>query len=147
MADLISTYFIVYFLIYFLPTIIALLWGSDRWGSVFLMNLFLGWTFIGWVWALVWAVSPNKQQQNIVINNHVSTVRTINPIITQPIQENFESYDNTQLLPNKPQRIESTVIKSHQDKISHLQQIKQLLDTGVLTQQEFDEQKSKILAS
>lgn len=34
---------------------------------------------------------------------------------------------------------------NHQDKISQLQQLKQLLDDGVLTEQEFEEQKSKIL--
>ncbi len=147
MGNLITTYFIVYLIIYFLPTIIALLSGCDRTGSVFLMNLFLGWTFIGWIWAFVWAVSPNRQQQNIVINNHVSADRTINPIITQPIQENFESNGNTQSLPKPQPQLENFNIKSHQDKISQLQQMKQLLDTGILTQEEFDEQKSKILAS
>jgi len=146
MGDLIATYFIAYLIIYFLPTIIALLSGCDRTGSVFLMNLFLGWTFIGWVWAFIWAVSPNRQQQNIVINNHVSADRTINPIITQPIQENFGSYGNTHSLPKPPPQLENVDIKSHQDKINQLQQMKQLLDTGILTQEEFDEQKIKILA-
>ena len=147
MGNLITTYFIVYLIIYFLPTIIALLSGCDRTGSVFLMNLFLGWTFIGWVWAFIWAVSPKRQQQNIVINNHVSADRTINPIFTQPIQESFESYDNTQSLSKSMPKLENLNIKSHEDKISQLQQMKQLLDTGILTQEEFDKQKSKILAS
>ena len=147
MGDLITSYFILYLLTYFLPTIIALILGCDRTGSVLVMNLFLGWTFIGWVWAFVWAVSPNRQQQNIVINNHVSADRTINPIITQPIQERFESYGNTHSLPKPPPQLENVNIKSHQDKIGQLQQMKQLLDTGILTQEEFDEQKSKILAS
>jgi hypothetical protein len=35
--------------------------------------------------------------------------------------------------------------EAHQDKISQLQQLKQLFDDDILTQQEFDEQKSKIL--
>lgn len=146
MGNLLGTYFILYLLTYFLPTIIALIWGCDRTGSVFIMNLFLGWTFIGWVWAFIWAVSPKREQQNIVINNHVSADRTINPIITPPTQENFQNFANTQL-PNKTQaQLETSNIKSHQDKISQLQQMKQLLDNGVLTQKEFDEQKSKILA-
>lgn len=36
-------------------------------------------------------------------------------------------------------------LQIHQDKINQLQQLKQLLDDGILTQQEFDNQKSKIL--
>jgi len=38
-------------------------------------------------------------------------------------------------------------IKSHQDKINELKQLKQLLDAGVLTQEEFQEQKTQILTS
>jgi Superinfection immunity protein/Short C-terminal domain len=147
MGDLLGAYFILYLLTYFLPTIIALIWGCERTGSVFIMNLFLGWTFIGWVWAFVWAVSPKQQQQNIIINNHVSADRIINPIITQPAQENFQNFTNTQLPLNKQAQLESSNIKSHQDKIIQLQQMKQLLDNGILTQNEFDEQKSTILAS
>lgn len=146
MADLIASYFIVSLLLYFLPTIVALLFGCDRTGSVFVMNLFLGWTFIGWVWAFIWAVSPNRQSQNVIINNHVSADRTINPII-QPTNDNFQQFSNTQSLPKQLEQIEMTTIQSHQDKITHLQQLKQLLDAGILTQEEFEQQKSKILAS
>jgi|SRR5882672_9924668 len=146
MEDLIATYFILYLLIYFLPTIIALISGCNRTGAVFVMNLFLGWTFIGWVWAFVWAVSPNRQSQNVIINNHVSADRTINPIIAQPTNDNFQQFSNTQSLQKQPAQIKMTTIQSHQDKISHLQQLKQLLDAGILTQEEFEQQKSKILA-
>ncbi len=147
MAELIASYFIVSLLVYFLPTIIALIFGCDRTGSVFVMNLFLGWTFIGWVWAFIWAVSPRReQQQSIIVNNHVSADRTINPIITQPIQENVH-FTNSQSLPKQQAQIEATTIKSHQDKISQLQQLKQLLDAEILTQEEFEQQKTQILAS
>lgn len=141
-SDLFITFFILCLLVYFLPTIIALICGSNRKGAVFAMNLFLGWTFIGWIWALVWAVSSKRQQQNVIINNHISTDRIINPIITQPLQENFQSIANKQL-----DKIETTNIKSHLDKINQLQKIKELLDNSIITQEEFNEQKSKILAS
>ena len=147
MGDLIATYLIVYLIIYFLPTIIALLSGCDRTGPVFLMNLLLGWTFVGWVWAFVWAVSPKRQQQNILITNHISAERKNNEIITQPIPESFENYNNTHSLPKSLPRLENINIKSHEDKIHQLKQMKQLLDTGILTQDEFDKQKSKILSS
>lgn len=132
---------------YFLPTIIALIRNSDRAGAVFVMNFFLGWTIIGWVWALVWAVSPRMQQQSIVINNHLSADKTINPIIAQPNYENVQHFSNTQSLPKQPAQIEMATIKSHQDKISEIQQLKQLFDTGILTQEEFEQQKTQILAS
>ena len=146
MGELLATYFILYLLIYFLPTLIALIFGSNRTGAVFVMNLFLGWTFIGWVWAFIWAVSPKREQQNVVINNHVSADRTIHPIITQPSNDNFQHFSNAQSLPKQQAQIEMTTIKSHQDKISQLQQLKQLLDAGILTQEEFDQQKTQILA-
>jgi len=111
------------------------------------MNLFLGWTLIGWVWALIWAVTPKREQQSIVINNHVSADRTINPIITQPNYDNLQQFTNTLSLPNQPAQISLTTLKSHNDKITKLQQLKQLLDAGILTQEEFDQQKIQILAT
>jgi hypothetical protein len=143
MRDLITTYFILYFLIYFIPTVIALVSKNNRVGAVFVINLFLGWTFIGWVWALVWAVSPKQQQQSVIINNHVSADRTVNPIIAQPTNDNFQ---NIQAAPKQTAQIEMTKAQSHQDKISQLKQLKELLDAGILTQEEFEQQKDQILA-
>lgn len=48
------------------------------------MNLFLGWTFIGWIISLVWAVSKDNQQQNIIVNQ----VQGGN---LQPIADNIEN--------------------------------------------------------
>jgi hypothetical protein len=115
MRDLITTYFILYFLIYFIPTVIA----------------------------LVWAVSPKQQQQSVIINNHVSADRTVNPIIAQPTNDNFQ---NIQAAPKQTAQIEMTKAQSHQDKISQLKQLKELLDAGILTQEEFEQQKDQILA-
>jgi len=40
---------------YFMPTIIALVRGKRRGGSVALVNFFLGWTVIGWFAAFIWS--------------------------------------------------------------------------------------------
>jgi len=40
---------------YFMPTIIALVRGKRRGGSVALVNFFLGWTVIGWFIAFMWS--------------------------------------------------------------------------------------------
>ena len=42
---------------------------------------------------------------------------------------------------------EAKTALSQQDKLNHLQQLKELLDKGVLTQKEFEQQKSQILSS
>jgi len=88
MGFLFVSYFILCFVTYFLPTLTALFFGSNRAGEVFLINFLLGWTIIGWIWAFVWAVTPKKLQQNLIINNNISADRTINPIITQPNNDN-----------------------------------------------------------
>jgi hypothetical protein len=70
MIELIQTYLIVSLTIYFFPFLLSLLTGN-RIGSVFVMNFFLGWTFIGWVWALVWAVTPDRKQDQVIVHNHL----------------------------------------------------------------------------
>ncbi len=46
---------------------------GNRTGSVFVMNLFLGWTFIGWIWAFIWAITPERKREQIIVNNHISS--------------------------------------------------------------------------
>lgn len=56
---------------YFLPTFLAFNRKKSNKISILLLNLFLGWTFLGWIVALVWAVSNDDKQQNIVVNNQL----------------------------------------------------------------------------
>jgi ABC-type transport system involved in multi-copper enzyme maturation permease subunit len=130
---------------YFLPTIIGYYRKRSNVAAIFLLNLFLGWTFIGWIVSLVWALANDNNPQTIVVNNHLSSDRTINPIIAQPVQENLQTLSNAQSLHTI--QAESSPINSHQEKINQLQQLKQLFDSEVLTKEEFDEQKSQILAA
>jgi len=146
MVELLTTYLFVSLFIYFLPFVISIFTGN-RTGSVFLINLLLGWTFIGWVWAFIWAFTSEGKTEQIIINNNVSNDRTINPIISYPITENNHNLTNPQFIQKIQTQLGTSDIKSHQEKINQLQQLKQLLDASILTQEEFNNQKSKILES
>ncbi|MEI7979706.1 MAG: DUF805 domain-containing protein [Bacteroidota bacterium] len=83
--------------------------------------------FIGAIWLLILFFTDsqygeNKYGQNSKENSH-------------------EILENTTLI----SKSESENIKSQQEKINELQQLKQLLDSGVLNEIEFNEQKFKIL--
>lgn len=53
-------FFLVSLFLYFLPAFLAR--NKPDFTSILLVNLLAGWTFIGWIIALVWALSPGKQQ-------------------------------------------------------------------------------------
>lgn len=105
---------------YFVPTIIAIARGKSNAVSIFLLNLLLGWTFVGWVVSLVWACTSNKPKA-VVINNH----------------------NHVNQSTHKPNPPSSTL----DEKLNHIQKLKTLLDSGALSQAEFDAQKAKILNS
>jgi hypothetical protein len=106
-------------LLYFLPTILAFSRKKANKGIIFLVNFFFGWSLIGWVASLIWALSTDNSQ-TIIVNNNPANLEEKVPV-------------------NK----EST----YDDKLNNLQRLKDLFDSGVLTEMEFEEQKSKILSS
>jgi Na+/H+-dicarboxylate symporter len=108
-------------IIYFLPTIVALSRKKSNRTAIFFLNLFLGWTFVGWIVSLVWACTTNNQLQTIVVNN------------------------NPQTTPEH--RAETIKQPNYDEKLDSLQRLKDLLDSGVLSQVEFEEQKAKVLSS
>lgn len=119
---------IIFLIFYFLPSIIALFRGKSNSFAIIILNIFLGWTFIGWVVALVWSFTSDQKNNTVVINNNQ---KFKNP-------KNLESnFSNT----NKKEEL----IKSHRNSIKKLNEIKNLLDKGILTQDEFAKQKSQIL--
>jgi hypothetical protein len=119
--------------LYFFPTIIALIRRKPNAGAILVLNFFLGWTFIGWIVALVWAVSGNPEPQQVIINNHMPAERQVTPVIVKTTTT------------GRPQPPASSAIQP--DKISQLRQLKELMDSGILTEEEFNQQKTKILAS
>jgi len=125
---------------YFLPTIIAILRQKTNTGSIFALNLLLGWSLIGWVVALIWALSSdNMRTQTVIVNNMPPA-----PAGQAPAYD----YKGIQLQ-RKATGSGSTDMKhtdaGQPDKYEQLRKLKQLLDEGVLTQEEFDKQKSKLL--
>ncbi|MBN8854357.1 MAG: hypothetical protein BGO55_08165 [Sphingobacteriales bacterium 50-39] len=126
---------------YFLPTIIAILRQKTNTGSIFALNFFLGWSLIGWVVALIWALSSdNLRNQTVIVNNMPPP-----PTGSAPTYD----YKGVQLQRKTPGT--GSYTGTHQadagqpDKYEQLRKLKQLLDEGVLTKEEFDKQKSKLL--
>ena len=147
MEEIGITVIILSLIIYFLPSIIAIFRSKSNTAAIVVLNLFLGWTFIGWLVALIWAVSKDREQQQIIVNNNVySEYRTVTPNITLPIPESIQNnYGMQKTLSSRRTKTIEQNPKSHQEKIENLQKLKQLFDDGILTQEEFDKQKTQIL--
>ena len=126
---------------YFLPTIIAILRQKTNTGAIFALNLFLGWSLIGWVVSLIWALSSDNLRTQTVIVNNVPPA----PAGPAPAYE----YKGVQLNRKAAGPGSDTGMKQaaaeRPDKFEDLRKLKQLLDEGVLTQEEFNTQKSKLL--
>lgn len=120
---------------YFLPTIIAILRRKANTGGIFVLNLLLGWTLIGWIGALVWSLSADAQP-TIIVHNSTSSAPP-----PPPPPPSSHAYTNVTV--RKPVASQGS---AQQDKIDQLRQLKQLLDEGVLTEEEFNRQKAAILA-
>ena len=120
--------------LYFLPTIIAMTRKSPNSTAIFLLNFFLGWTFVGWICALIWAFSSNsKQAPTVVVHNTSQSYSQEHKAENVPPKQT--TYNN----------VYSTKLLTQQDKIDHLRQLKQLLDDGILTNEEFNVQKAAVL--
>ncbi len=133
LAGLSAIIIIISLISYFLPTVIAMLRGKSNTFAILLLNLFLGWTFIGWIVALVWSVTSDNKPQTIVVNNNSSI---------EPRNE-FKTFSSQRI---KSEQTNNSNLNSHQEKIQNLKKLRQLLDDGILTQEEFVQQKNQILA-
>mgnify|MGYP003612294219 FL=1 len=133
LAGLSAIIIIISLISYFLPTVIAMLRGKSNTFAILLLNLFLGWTFIGWIVALVWSVTSDNKPQTIVVNKNSSS---------EPRNE-FKTFSSQRI---KSEQTNNSNLNSHQEKIQNLKKLRQLLDDGILTQEEFVQQKNQILA-
>ena len=124
---------------YFLPTIIAMIRNHRSAGGIFALNFFLGWTLIGWIASLVWALSESRT--TVIVNNTGTTyIPDTGTAYTTETQRPVHQTNPT-LRPNRS----NTGTANSQEKIDQLRQLKQLLDEGVLTNEEFNRQKAAIL--
>jgi Superinfection immunity protein/Short C-terminal domain len=125
---------------YFLPTIIAIIRKHGSTGGIFALNFLLGWTVIGWVGSLIWALSADNRTTVIVERNPVS-------YSPPPPYNPPPSYTPTprQTDPTIRPAAKTTQPDTAQAKIDQLRQLKQLLDEGALTEEEFNRQKAAIL--
>ncbi len=90
--------------------------GKRQGTSVFVLNLFLGWTFLGWLIALIWACNNDVQQ-------------------TKEIKQEVNI---GQLGVSRQRRKAPNVCDA-------LERLATLKDKGVITEEEFEKQKKKIL--
>ena len=125
---------IISFFLYFLPSIIANARKNSNSTAITLLNLFLGWTVIGWIAALIWAFSSgSKQAPTVVVHN-----------TSQSYSQEYKA-ENHQPTQQMQPEVSNTKLLTQQDKIDHLRQLKQLLDEGVLTNEEFNTEKAAVL--
>lgn len=131
----------VLFVPYFLPTIIAVLGKKTNAGGVFAVNLLLGWTLIGWIIALVWALASdsNVHSSTVIVNNAPPAP---NPTPTYE----YKGVQLNQKMARAAAPAGAAAQSAQPDKFDQLRKLKQLLDEGALTEEEFNQQKAILLA-
>lgn len=120
--------------LYFLPAIVAKSRKHPSTSGIFVLNFLLGWTVLGWIGGLIWAFSSGPRPTPTVVVNNTS----------QLYSQSYKA-DKPEVAHAIPPPIPTTKLISHQDKIDQLRQFKQLLDEGIITNEEFDKQKAAIL--
>lgn len=115
-----------------MPSIVSVRRNHKDITYIILVNIVFGWTFLGWIICLFWALNRYNSSESIVFNNNIYA----NPATQTSHPQSFVN--------NLPQ-LEISNTNAHKDKIAQLKEIKELLDEGILTQAEYEQQKSKIL--
>jgi hypothetical protein len=110
--------------LYLFPTIEAWRAKKNNLTSIALLNVLLGWTVLGWVGALIWAASSEQSERS-------TAAELAEPPKNEWLQGNLPSNPVPQL-------------KTASDE---LERLASLLDRGLLTKDEFEAQKRKLLAS
>lgn len=104
---------------YFLPAIIALNRRNTNRTAIVILNLLSGWTIVGWIITFIWACAPkNGRLIPLVLSNN-------------PYTENEEKIE----FPGQ----------SLHHKLDSLRRLKDLLDSGALSEEEYEKEKEKLL--
>lgn len=119
MLQLIGSEWLLLFLfgspLYFLPSIIAGVRKNPNTLAIFIINSFFGWTILGWIGTMIYAFSTEYIGEDPELESQIQ------PDLTNAKLHNLQA------------------------KIDQLRQLKQLLDEGILTNEEFNSQKAAIL--
>ncbi|MCW4469714.1 superinfection immunity protein [Flavobacterium sp. MFBS3-15] len=119
MTELILIFIIL--LLYFLPAYIASNRRAVDRTLIFVLNLLVGWTFIGWIAMLIWACVGRTEGEPVVLN----------------ITNSYPEYNTTPRYSRED---------DFGKKMENIQKLKELFDSGAITKEEFDNQKSRILS-
>lgn len=101
---------------YFIPNWVAMARKHHNSDAIFITNLLLGWTALGWIAALIWAFTEVK------------------PKLTEQAQQ-----------AQKPAR-QLPSAQSNTSRYEDLAKAKELRDDGILTEEEFQAEKKRILS-
>ena len=104
---------------YFLPTIIALNRRNLNMKAIIVLNFLSGWTIVGWIITFVWSCAPkNGRLIPLALSNN-------------PYTDNEEKIE----FPGQ----------SLHHKLDSLRRLKDLLDSGALSEEEYENEKAKLL--
>src|SRR5258708_32907593 len=68
--------------LYFIPSVVALVRGTEDTGMVIVLNVFLGWTFLGWVVSLALAFASSRPRPSYP---YLPTAASPQPYLAAPI--------------------------------------------------------------
>ncbi|UMY65092.1 MULTISPECIES: superinfection immunity protein [unclassified Flavobacterium] len=102
--------------LYFIPTIVAFSRQSKNKLPIALVNFLLGWTGLGWIGSLLWACLSDNGSNLHIYNNQTLTHST-----------------------------QTTTGADSGKKVEILKSLKDLHDSGVLSDEEFAREKEKVL--
>ncbi|MBG6111808.1 TM2 domain-containing membrane protein YozV [Flavobacterium sp. CG_9.10] len=132
-----------------------LLWFLSFFGVLGFHRFYLGkigtgllWLFTGGIFgfgAFIDLFTLGNQVAQYNTNEELKTLRSATLSNAQQINKSKSITENVSNSPYIETENKTLNIEPHQEKIENLQNLKSLLDDGILTQEEFEKQKRKIL--
>jgi hypothetical protein len=146
------SFFVALFALYFLPTVIAMMRGHAYKWVIFALNLAGGWTGLLWIAALVWAVFPHNRTvidpvvgsaTGVGFRNSGDTLGEADFGLRRGFSEE-QARDRARLkLVADSGRERGSAIGT--DAVDALERLHKLKESGILTADEFEQQKQKII--
>jgi len=132
-----------------------LLWLLSGFGILGFHRFYLGKIGTGFLWLFTGGLlgigaffdlfTLGGQVDRYNTNEELKTIRATTLSNSQLFKSSISTNENNSFQEKKEKEKNSSKNMSHQEKIEVLQNIKKLLDEGILTQEEFEQQKTQIL--